>query len=187
MRLDIDGRLLIGTTAADQLLTIAGNIATTNGADRYIKLSSSSNYNYTLSAVGDDFRILENGTTARLAIKYPNGYVGIGTTTPTQQLHVVGQILASDNITAYSDKRLKDNIVTVSDALALVSKMRGVTYTRKDTGQAGVGVVAQEMKEVLPQVVQEGEYMSVAYGNVVGVLIEAIKELTARVAQLEGK
>jgi hypothetical protein len=187
MRLDIDGRLLIGTTAADQLLTIAGNIATTNGADRYIKLSSSSNYNYTLSAVGDDFRILENGTTARLAIKYPNGNVGIGTTDPTQKLHVVGQILASDNITAYSDKRLKDNIVTVSDALALVSKMRGVTYTRKDTGQAGVGVVAQEMKEVLPQVVQEGEYMSVAYGNVVGVLIEAIKELTARVAQLEGK
>lgn len=187
MRIDNTGRLLIGTTAADQLVTVAGNIATTNGADRYIKLSSSTNYNYTVSAVGDDFQIRENGTTARLAIKYPNGYVGIGTTTPTQQLHVVGQILASDNITAYSDKRLKDNIVTVSDALALVSKMRGVTYTRKDTGQAGVGVVAQEMKEVLPQVVQEGEYMSVAYGNVVGVLIEAIKELTARVAQLEGK
>jgi hypothetical protein len=186
MRIDNSGRLLIGTTAADQLVTVAGNIATTNGADRYIKLSSSSNYNYTLSAVGDDFRILENGATARLAIKYPNGNVGIGTTDPTQKLHVVGQILASDNITAYSDKRLKDNIVTVSDALALVSKMRGVTYTRKDTGQAGVGVVAQEMKEVLPQVVQEGEYMSVAYGNVVGVLIEAIKELTARVAQLEG-
>jgi hypothetical protein len=69
--------------------------------------------------------------------------------------------------------------------------MRGVTYTRKDTGEAGVGVIAQEMLEVMPQAVHQGtgdnDTLSVAYGNLVGVLIEAIKELEARVAELEGK
>jgi hypothetical protein len=69
--------------------------------------------------------------------------------------------------------------------------MRGVTYTRIDTDKAGVGVIAQEMLEVMPQVVQQGigdnDTLSVAYGNLVGVLIEAIKELEARVAELEGK
>jgi len=116
------------------------------------------------------------------------GNVGIGTTSPSAKLHVIGDILASGNVTAYSDIRVKDNIATVENALDLVSSMRGVTYTLKENGEAGVGVVAQEMCEVLPQVVnQNGEYMSVAYGNLVGVLIEAIKELTARVAQLEGK
>ena len=54
-------------------------------------------------------------------------------------------------------------------------------------GKAGVGVIAQEMQEVLPEVVHEGENLSVAYGNIVGVLIEAVKELSARVKELEAK
>ena len=107
------------------------------------------------------------------------------------QMDGSGNLTMAGNVTAYSDARLKDNVATVANALDLVGKMRGVTYTRKDTGEAGVGVIAQEMLEVLPQVVQQGigddDTLSVAYGNLVGVLIEAIKELTARVAELEGK
>jgi len=98
-----------------------------------------------------------------------------------------GDFTASGNVTAYSDARLKDNVETVSGALDLVSAMRGVTYTRKDTGSEGVGVIAQEMLEVIPQVVQQGEdgTLSVAYGNLVGVLIEAIKELKTEVETLK--
>jgi hypothetical protein len=102
-----------------------------------------------------------------------------------------GDVTAGGNVTAYSDARLKKDVVTIDNALGLVGKMRGVTYTRKDTGEAGVGVIAQEMLEVMPQAVHQGtgdnDTLSVAYGNLVGVLIEAIKELTARVAELEGK
>ena len=69
--------------------------------------------------------------------------------------------------------------------------MRGVTYERIDSGIKGVGVIAQEMKEVLPEVVMEAlsddEYMSVSYGNIVGVLIEAIKELKAEIEELKGQ
>jgi hypothetical protein len=102
-----------------------------------------------------------------------------------------GNFTATGNVTAYSDGRLKQDVQTVENALDLVSQMRGVTYTRKDNGEAGVGVIAQEMREIMPQVVQQdgGEdgTLSVAYGNLVGVLIEAIKELSLKVKTLEEK
>ena len=65
--------------------------------------------------------------------------------------------------------------------------MRGVMYTRKDNNEKNTGVIAQEIKEVLPEVVHGDETLSVAYGNIVGVLIEAIKELKAEIEQLKGK
>jgi hypothetical protein len=99
-----------------------------------------------------------------------------------------GNFVASGNVTAYSDARLKENVQTIRDAVALVSRMRGVFYDRVDTGKPGVGVIAQEMQEVVPAVVHDnGDTLSVAYGNLVGVLIEAVKELSARVETLEGK
>jgi hypothetical protein len=107
------------------------------------------------------------------------------------QLDASGNLTMAGNVTAYSDARLKENIITVTDALGLVGRMRGVTYTRTDTGEAGVGVIAQEMLEILPQVVQQGigddDTLSVAYGNIVGVLIEAIKELENKVTTLESR
>ena len=91
-----------------------------------------------------------------------------------------GSFTATGNITAYSDEKLKDNVKTIENALDKVSQMRGVTYNYKselNDGQRGTGVIAQEMQQVMPEVVEEGEYLSVAYGNLVGVLIEAVKEL----------
>jgi hypothetical protein len=102
-----------------------------------------------------------------------------------------GNATFRNNVTAYSDARLKTNVETVTNALDKVLQMRGVTYERIDTGQKGVGVIAQEMKEVLPEVVMEAatdeEFMSVSYGNIVGVLIEAIKELKAEIEVLKGQ
>ena len=95
-----------------------------------------------------------------------------------------GAFTATGDITAYSDARLKDNVKTIDGALDKVAAMRGVTY-HKD-GKQGTGVIAQEMQEVMPEVVmQNDEYLSVAYGNLVGVLIEAVKELRAEVEELK--
>lgn len=110
-----------------------------------------------------------------------------GARTQAAEMASNGDFTASGNVTAYSDIRYKINIKTVENALGLVAKMRGVTFDRTDTGESGVGVIAQEMEEVLPQVVitnLEG-IKSVAYGNIVGVLIEAIKELKAEVEELK--
>ena len=100
----------------------------------------------------------------------------------TGSISVAGTITATGDITAYSDASLKTDVETISGALDLVKKMRGVRYTRTETGIAGVGVIAQEIREVVPEVVAlNGEGMaSVAYGNLVGVLIEAVKELASR-------
>ena len=117
-----------------------------------------------------------------------NGNFGVGNSSPTTRLQVQGAILASDNITAFSDARLKENISTIDSALSLVMQLRGVRYNKKDSGATSIGVVAQEVQPFVPEVVQDnGEYLSVAYGNLVGLLIEAIKELTAKVEELENK
>jgi len=86
-----------------------------------------------------------------------------------------GAFVATGNVTAFSDERLKDNVETIEGALDKVSQMRGVMYDKD--GERGTGVIAQEMQKVMPEVVHDGEYLSVAYGNIVGVLIEAVKEL----------
>lgn len=97
-----------------------------------------------------------------------------------------GNFTAAANITAYSDAKLKTNVKTIQEALSIVNRMRGVFYDRIDNGAAGVGVIAQEVQEVLPQVVIPNDgVLSVAYGNIVGVLIEAVKELSAKVERLE--
>ncbi|MFO1151005.1 MAG: tail fiber domain-containing protein [Alsobacter sp.] len=98
-----------------------------------------------------------------------------------------GDLTAVGNVGAYSDRRLKDNIRTIDGALALVERMRGVRYTRIDTDAPRVGVIAQEMREVVPEAVMgDGVGMlAVSYGDLVGVLIEAVKELSAQVRELQ--
>ena len=95
-------------------------------------------------------------------------------------LTVTGNITASGNVTAYSDQRAKENIVTIDSPLDKIMKMRGVYYTRKDMpGPRQVGVIAQEVEEILPEVVltdsTEEKKKSVAYGNIVALLIEGMK------------
>ena len=92
-------------------------------------------------------------------------------------------ILASGNITAFSDIRLKSEVKTIENGLDKVSKMRGVTYT-KDF-EPGAGVIAQELEKIAPELVQDGKFKSVAYGNIVAYLIEAVKELKEKVEELE--
>ena len=108
---------------------------------------------------------------------------------PSYKLDVAGTIRATSDVIAFSDRRVKENIITIDNALDKVTKLRGVTYTRKDIEDKStkVGVIAQEVLDVLPEVVSqddEGKY-SVAYGNLAGVFIEAIKELKAEIDSLK--
>jgi hypothetical protein len=111
-----------------------------------------------------------------------------GTIAATSNITAGGDITATGNVTAYSDASLKKDVETLTNALETVSKLRGVSYTMINSGEAGIGVIAQETREVLPQVVKDNNgILSVAYANMVGVLIEAVKELSAKVDKLEGK
>lgn len=100
-------------------------------------------------------------------------------------------LTASGNVTAYSDVSLKENIETISNALEMVNSLRGVRFNRKDLegNPLQIGVVAQEVEKIVPEVVKTADdgLKSVAYGNLIGVLIEAIKELSVEVEQLKSR
>ena len=94
----------------------------------------------------------------------------------------------SGTITENSSVRYKDNIETVKYGLDKVLQMRGVTYTKKDTGLKELGLIAEELNEILPEVVlknEEGEPDSVSYGRITAVLIEAIKDLKKEIEELK--
>jgi len=97
-----------------------------------------------------------------------------------------GDITAA-NFNSTSDERKKNNIITIPNALDTVSSLRGVNFDWIETGLAATGVIAQEIEELLPEVVSTNEdgFKSVAYGNMVGLLVEAIKELKAEVEDLK--
>lgn len=120
------------------------------------------------------------------AATFAAGNVGIGTVTANYKLHVIGSIFATDSIVSLSDQSVKTNVTTIRDALNLVNSLRGVRYNRIDTGQQQIGMIAQEVNDVVPEVVSVSPTgMAVSYGNLVGVLIEALKELQIRVEVLE--
>ena len=140
---------------------------TTNGAGIYLNKGGSENM---ASFLTDGAVTLFYDNSAKLA-------------TSSSGVSVTGDFVASGNVTAYSDQRLKDNIETISGALSKVRSMRGVTFTKD--GEKSSGVIAQELEKVAPELVANSEYKSVAYGNLVGYLIEAVKELSDKVKELE--
>ena len=108
----------------------------------------------------------------------------------TVDMSAAGAATFNNDVTAFSDVILKDNIDTIDNALDRVKGMRGVFFDRKDNKQQRqTGVIAQEVEPFLPEVVRETKdekkIKSVAYGNMVGVLIEAIKELNAKIEELQ--
>ena len=97
-----------------------------------------------------------------------------------------GDLTVGGNVTANSDLNLKEDIVTIPDALQKVRDMRGVSFSWKENGRKSIGVVAQEVEKVLPELVNETDGVkSVAYGNIIGLLIEAIKEQQIQIDELK--
>jgi hypothetical protein len=114
-------------------------------------------------------------------IYYNGGNVGIGVTDPDSKLEVNGDIYATGDVTASSDRRLKTDIKRIENALDKVCAIGGYTYMMND--KPSTGLIAQEVLEVLPEVIHGSEETSysLAYGNVIGLLVEAIKELKEKI------
>jgi len=153
---------------------------------------STSNDGLTLFTNGNDAGIMQRensyllfGTndTERMRID-SSGRVGIGNTSPGLKLDVTGDIRASADVIAFSDRKLKKNIKTLDGKK--VFDMRGVSFTRIDTNKESSGVIAQEIQKIAPELVNEtGDTLGVAYGNLTGYLIEAIKDLKQEIEELK--
>ena len=139
-----------------------------------------------------DVEVFHNGSHAYIDLNLGNLYIR-DTTTTRFTFDDNGAFTATGDITAFSDVNLKENIEEIGGALDLIRGIRGVRYDWRDTERFNdrrqIGVIAQEAEETLPEVVhtnEDGEKL-VNYEKMVPVLLEAIKELEARVAELEGK
>ena len=135
---------------------------------------------------GEDVQFYDNGTAMYIDFDASHDlYMREGTTTRFTFDTGTGDFTATGNVTTNSDERLKENIKTITHALDVVDNLRGVTYNKIDNDRKEIGLIAQEVEEFLPEVVIDGEYKSISYGNITAVLIEAIKELKAEIEQLK--
>ena len=160
-------------------------------ADKRLEIGNGSNWS------GEQAGKIENHNDA-MYHQYTNNFItrnASGTNTLT--IDSSGNGVFVGNVTAFSDYRLKEDVKTIDNALDKVSKLRGVEYTRKETQAREIGVIAQEVKEIVPELVNIENLKSdinpdaledmhtMKYGNTVGLLIEAIKELKSEIEELK--
>ena len=186
------GNVSITTTAtADPTLTLTGDVS---GSATFTNLG-----NATLTAtVANDSHSHSNYITSNANDTASGIYTFSNTTAATSAttgavkisggLGVGGAIYAAGDVTAYSDDRLKTNIHEIENGLDKVMALRGITFERIADGSISTGVSAQDVHAVLPEAVaiDEEGLMAVKYGNLVGLLIEAIKDLKEEVNELKG-
>lgn len=168
--------------------TLSGELLSTS-ANAYRLLSS--NYGAFLRNDDASFYLLFTASGDRLgtwnSLRPFTVSLTTGGVTMGHGLSVTGNITASGNVTGYSDARLKSDIEQIDGALDMLDQVRGVRFTMN--GERSIGVIAQELQAVAPELVHEADdedkTLSVAYGNITGILIEAVKELRAEVAELK--
>lgn len=105
------------------------------------------------------------------------------------KLVVSGSIKATGTVIQGSDERLKEDIAPIDNALSRINHIDGVFFKYKDSGDKSVGFVAQQIQKILPEVVSEDNngYLGVNYSGVTAVLVEAIREQSSIISDLESR
>ena len=178
----------ITNASGDFTLDVAGDISLdADGGDILFKDGGTTIA--TLSNTSSDFVITTGVQDKDFIIKGDDG--GSAITALTLDMSAAGAATFNNDVTAFSDRRLKTDIKNIENALPKVMQMQGVYYKRNDVEDAReqVGVIAQDMEAIVPEVVltadDEMQTKSVDYGKLCAVLIESIKELKAEIDELK--
>ena len=183
MYTDPEGTFAFGTAVLELMNDTNSPVDNTIiGEVRFTAENSASDINAYASIVGRTVDITSSTEDGKLEFYTTKA----GTVTLAMTLDNAGDLTVAGDVTSSSDIRTKENIETVENSLDLVSQLRGVWYNKIGEDDRKVGVIAQEVEEVLPEVVKtDTEGMkSVDYGKMVGVLIEAIKDLKKEIDEL---
>jgi hypothetical protein len=194
----LTGNLGIGTTNPQGTLQV-GTAITMYGSSGIISAVSyyGSGANLTGISASGGVAISTNTENQAQYLTYAIGTgstTGLGVSTTGLTFNPsTGNMIVSGTVTANSDEKLKTNIQTITNALEKVLSLRGVEYDRIDTLEHQIGVIAQEVEKIVPEVVYPKqpapsyETKSVAYANLIGLLIEAIKEQQTEINILKDK
>jgi len=201
------GRTLVGSadvfTARTNLGLVLGTDVQPFDSDLSAIAALSANGIVARTATGSAAARTITGTTGEIEVSNGDGVSGNPTLTIGSGIAKLSanntfagtnnfQVINASEVNTTSDERLKENIQTLNNAIDVVNRLRGVAYIKG--GKAELGLIAQEVEQIIPQVVGEDSngYKTVAYGNIIGVLVEAIKEqqktikeLTTRLEKLE--
>jgi len=167
---------VIGEVGANSNAAVVGTSKgnNTSGYGGFFGWSSTNNYSDSgknkVFVGGKSYHILaQDGTTTKFSV--------------TEN----GTVVAAGNVTAYSDIRLKDDIELIEGAVTKCMTLRGVTFRMKGHSEKSTGLIAQEVRRVLPEAVTETEdgVLTLAYGNMAGLFVEAIKELQDQISELK--
>jgi len=161
-----------------------GNNLNNLTAGSFITYSSGSTYNGS-SGITISVAATTANTGNTVVARNSSGDFTAGTVTVTNL--TASQTVQAQDFNSISDLNLKTNIETVSNALETTHSLHGVSFDWKESGKKSYGVIAQELEKVLPELVNDGEIKSVNYNGIIGVLIEAIKELSNEVEELKKK
>ena len=197
-RFDSSGRLLLGTTTLGEGSADNLTVADSGHCGITIRSGSSSGGNlFFTDATSDQFQgyVQYNHSSNHLGFGTQkiermridsSGNVGIGTTNPSEKLNVSGNILATGTITPNSDIAFKKDIEPLTNVLNKVTQLIGINFTYKNNNEKSMGLVAQDVEKVFPELIRGKEgNKSLNYMGLTGALIEAIKELSAKVEALE--
>jgi hypothetical protein len=190
------GGTVPNATTFSSLVTINNGISTNNTAN--ISMGSGTRQMLNLFGTAYGLGIQTNSLYYRSAsaFRWHRGGVHSNTegapgTGGTQALvlDASSNLTATGNVTAFSDERLKTDVEIITDPIGKILQLNGVTFTWIDTGQRGLGVIAQQVQRVLPEliVVDENGYLSVAYGNLTGLLIEGVKAHEQDISHLKSQ
>jgi Chaperone of endosialidase len=137
------------------------------------------------NSANSDMGFSTNGAAAQLVIKH-NGNVGIGTSAPTEKLHVAGNICYTGSIAACSDARYKTNIVSLDNPMEKILLLNGVTYNWNIAAFPGmnfsdkkqIGFIAQDVEKLFPELVftDANGYKSIDYTRLTPLLVETVKD-----------
>ena len=121
-----------------------------------------------------------------------NDRIGLGIANPSAKLHVVGDVMitgvtTSTDFNSASDINLKTNIKTIENPIEKIIQINGVTFNWKKDARPSVGVIAQEIEKVFPELVQGEDPKTVNYNGLIGLLIECVKEQQVEIDYLKGK
>lgn len=188
-------QLIVGL--ADEFTFDFGQLTCASGSNNAVYVNTTVTKKIAVQDPDDSAVIWMEGATERATITWDasEDYLKIDNLEESTALSigptiaVTGNFTATGNIETLSDKRFKKDVSPIVNSLDKIDKLVGVSYTKKDSEEKNIGLIAQDIEKIIPEVVSTSEagIKSLAYGNLTALLIEGIKDLNQRIKSLEEK